>query len=321
LSRAIDLSGRVAIVTGAAGGLGSAYAHSLARRGAAVVVNDLGGDTRGDSQSADLAEQVAQEIRQAGGQAIANSDSVASREGGIAITQAALDAFGRIDIVVNNAGNQRNALFEDMSEEDIESVFAVHLKGAFFVTQPAYRQMKAQGYGRIIFTSSQSGIFGNPYRANYGAAKAGIIGLMRVLVQEAPPEIGINCILPNALGGRMGTPSADRVDADFIAQAMSRAPRYPNAHTPDYAAALVTFLASEACTISGEAFSVMRGHYGRIFTGLINGWVAPQDGAPSPEDIMLHLDAMMEGDAWSEPKSGLDEADFVIAHLDRSYAN
>lgn len=111
-----------------------------------------------------------------------------------------------------HAGNQRNALFEDLTEEDIEAVLAVHLKGAFFVTQPAYRWMKQQGYGRVIFTSSQSGVFGNPHLANYGAAKTGVIGLMRVLVQEAPPEIRINAIMPNAHGSRIGAPDEERVD-------------------------------------------------------------------------------------------------------------
>ena len=127
----IDLTGRVAIVTGAAGGLGKAYAKLLAERGAAIVVNDLGGDTRGEGSAISLAEQVAAEIREAGGRAVANCDNVATKAGGEAITACALESFGRVDIVVNNAGNQRNALFEDLTEDDIESVLAVHLKGAF----------------------------------------------------------------------------------------------------------------------------------------------------------------------------------------------
>jgi hypothetical protein len=146
----INLTGRTAIITGAAGGLGKAYALALAGRGAAIVVNDLGGDTRGTGGSSALADAVVDEIRTGGGRAIANADSVATQAGGEAITRAALDAFGGVDIVINNAGNLRNALLENLSEEDIDAALAVHLKGAFFVAQPAYRLMKKNGYGRII---------------------------------------------------------------------------------------------------------------------------------------------------------------------------
>lgn len=312
----IDLSNQVAIVTGAAGGLGKAYAFALAQRGAAVVVNDLGGDTRGENGSGMLAEAVAAEIVSLGGRAIANADSVATQRGGQAITQAALDHFGRIDIVVNNAGNQRNALFEDMTEDDIESVLAVHLKGAFFVTQSAYRQMKQQRYGRIIFTSSQSGVFGNPYRANYGAAKTGVIGLMRVLVQEAPPEIRINAIMPNAQGSRMGAPGEERVDKDFLAKIMARGNAFAERKSPDYCAALVAWLASSACDITGQTFSVLNGNYARIFTGRTAGWSSATGDCPSPEDLAANVAALSDESQWHEPSSGIDEGDIVIAHLE-----
>ena len=310
----LDLSGQVAIVTGAAGGLGRAYALELARRGAALVVNDLGGDTRGEHPGAALAEAVAEEIRSLGGRAVANADTVASKAGGEAITRCALDHFGRVDILVNNAGNQRNALFEDLTEEDIESVLGVHLKGAFYVTQPAYRLMKVQGAGRIVFTSSQSGVFGNPYRANYGAAKTGVIGLMRVLVQEAPEGVRINAILPNASGSRMGTPGEARVDADFIAAIMARGNAWAERSAPEWCAALVAWLASPACDVSGECFSVLRGHYARVFSARGEGW-APADGPPSSETIAAHMATIRATGAWDEPLSGIGEGDAVTDRL------
>ena len=319
MSQPIDLSGQVAIVTGAAGGLGKAYALMLAERGAAVVVNDLGGDTRGEGSSAGLAQAVVGEIVARGGRAIANCDSVATKVGGEAITRAALDAFGRVDIVINNAGNQRNALFEDLSEADIESVLAVHLKGAFFVTQPAYRLMKQQGYGRIVFTSSQSGVFGNPYRANYGAAKTGVIGLLRVLALEAPAGIRVNSVMPNASGSRMGAPGETRVDKDFMDAIMARSHRFPGAGAPEYVAALVTWLASPQCDVHGEAFSVLRGHYGRVFTGLVDGWAAPRGHVPTPEDVVAHLAEIRDPARWDEPMSGIDEGDIVIERLERRF--
>lgn len=317
--KAIDLSGQVAIVTGAAGGLGRAYALALAERGAAVVVNDLGGDARGENPGPALADAVAAEIRDRGGRAVANRDTVATKAGGEAITQAALDHFGRVDIVVNNAGNQRNALFEDLTEDDIEAVLAVHLKGSFYVTQPAYRLMKRQGYGRIIFTSSQSGVFGNPYRANYGAAKSGTIGLMRVLVQEAPSEIAINCVMPNASGSRMGTPGGDRVDKDFIAAILARGNAYADQSAPDFCAALVAWLASPACNVTGQTYSVLRGHYARVFSGRSAGWAAPRGACPSAEQVAANLDAISDSHRWSEPQNGIDEGDIARAALDRLY--
>jgi NAD(P)-dependent dehydrogenase (short-subunit alcohol dehydrogenase family) len=312
---AIDLSGKTALITGAAGALGRAYALALAARGAAIVVNDLGGDTRGDGASSDLADKVVREIREAGGKAISNADSVATKAGGEAITQAALDAFGSIDIVVNNAGNQRNARFEDLSEEDIESVLAVHLKGAFYVTQPAYRFMKKNGYGRIILTSSQSGIFGNPYRANYGAAKTAMLGLMNVIAQEAPKGVKVNTIFPNALGGRMGAPSGVRVDADFMAEGAKRFVSLAQILDPNYVASLVVYLASEQCQATQMMYSVLGGRYGRVFTGVSKGWLAEKGQIPTPELIFDHLSQINDTAAYDEISSGLGEMDSVIAQI------
>jgi NAD(P)-dependent dehydrogenase (short-subunit alcohol dehydrogenase family) len=179
--------------------------------------------------------------------------------------------------------------------------------------------MKAQGYGRIVFTSSQSGVFGNPYRGNYGAGKTGVIGLMRVLVQEAPPGICVNSVMPNASGSRLGAPGEDRVDKDFIAAMMAGSQRFTAIYPPDYVAALVTWLASRECDVHGETFSVLRGHYGRVFTGLVDGWTAPADRAPPPEDIAAHMAQIREPLRWDEPQGGIDERDIVTARLERDF--
>lgn len=315
----IRLDGRVAIVTGAAGGLGKAYARLLAQRGAAVVVNDLGGDTRGEDGGIGLAEEVAADIRAAGGRAVANCDSVATKVGGDAIAACAMDTFGRIDIVVNNAGNQRNALFENLTEEDIESVLAVHLKGAFFVTQPAWREMKRQGYGRVVLTSSQSGMFGNPYRANYGSAKTAMLGLMQVLVQEAPESIRVNSVMPNSSVTRMGAPGGERVDRDFIEKIMARGNRFAEQSGPEWTAALVAWLCSDECNFTGQTFSVLRGNYSRVFIGHTEGWSAPRSVLPTPEDIAANFAAIADTARWDEPASGLDEGDIVTRRLEARY--
>jgi NAD(P)-dependent dehydrogenase (short-subunit alcohol dehydrogenase family) len=310
----IDFTGRVALVTGAGGGLGREYCLALAARGAAVVVNDLGGSATGEGASTDYADRVVEEIRAAGGKAVANYDSVATQAGGAAMVRAATEAFGRIDIVVNNAGNQRNARFGEFSEADIDAVLAVHLKGAFFVTQPAYRLMCSQGYGRIILVSSQSGIFGNPIRSNYGAAKTAMIGLMNVIAQEAPAGVLVNCLFPNATGGRLGGKPGDvRPDADFLAAAATKVPHYIDGMHPSFVAAMACYLASDRCTTSQNMYSVLGGKYSRIFAGLTEGWLRLGKVAPTPEEIVAHLRQIDDLSRYDVPRSGLDEMDTVIA--------
>jgi len=180
----IRFDGRVAVITGAGGGLGKTYALELARRGAAVVVNDLGGSSDGRGGSSSMADATVKEIIEAGGKAAANYDSVATPEGGKAIIQTALDNFGKVDILVNNAGILRDKSFLKLEPKDLEAILDVHLKGAFFVTQPAFASMKENGYGRIVMASSGAGIFGNFGQTNYGAAKAGIAGFTRCLALE-----------------------------------------------------------------------------------------------------------------------------------------
>ncbi|MFV3075035.1 SDR family NAD(P)-dependent oxidoreductase [Niveispirillum fermenti] len=309
----IDFNGQVAVVTGGGGGLGRAFCLELARRGAAVVVNDLGGSTTGEGSSATFADAVVAEIRAGGGKAVANYDSVATEAGGAAIIDAAIGHFGRIDIVIPNAGNQRNARFGELTEADIDAVHDVHVKGAFFVTQPAYRHMVEQGYGRIVLVGSQSGIFGNPIRANYGSAKTAMIGLMNVIAQEAPAGIAVNCLFPNAIGGRLGGKPGDvRPDADFLAAAGQRSRHYIQGMQPDFVASMACYMASRACDSSQNMYSVLGGKYSRIFVGLTEGWYHPGTVAPTVEEVAAHLAQIDDRSHYAVPRSGLEEMDTVI---------
>lgn len=194
------LDNKVAIVTGAGGGIGRQYALALAREGAKIVVNDLGCPREGEGSSKEPAEKVVNEIKAMGGEAVPNFDSVATMEGGQRIFQTAMDSFGKVDILVNNAGILRDKSFVNMTEEMWDSVIAVHLKGTFCVTKPVFKYMKERGGpGKIINTSSTSGLFGNFGQANYGAAKAGIAGFTRVLALEGKKYgITVNGLLPVA---------------------------------------------------------------------------------------------------------------------------
>ncbi|HVT77215.1 MAG TPA: SDR family oxidoreductase, partial [Acidimicrobiales bacterium] len=228
----LSFDGKVAIITGAGGGLGRSHALELARRGALVVVNDLGGATDGTGSSQTAAQAVVDEIKAAGGEAVPNYDSVATPEGGEAIVQTAIDAFGRIDIVVNNAGILRDKSFHNMTPDLVDPVIDVHLKGAFNVTRPAYIRMREQGYGRIVNTSSPAGVFGNFGQTNYGAAKMGLVGFTRVLaVEGAKNNIKANAIAPVA---------KTRMTEDLLG------PMADNL-LPEHITPIVAFLAHEDC--------------------------------------------------------------------------
>ncbi|HEY8385622.1 MAG TPA: SDR family NAD(P)-dependent oxidoreductase, partial [Porticoccaceae bacterium] len=233
----LRFDGRVAVITGAGRGLGRAYAHLLASRGARVVVNDPGVSLQGEGVDAGPAEAVVREIREAGGEAVANTDSVATPEGGKAIIQTAIDHYGRIDILIHNAGNVRPGSLKEISYEDFEAVLDVHLRGAFHVVRPAFPLMCEAGYGRIILTSSIGGLYGNKKVVNYGVAKAGMIGLSNVVALEGADE-GVTCnlIVPGAV-----TRMAEGVDTSF----------YPPMG-PELVAPVVGWLAHESCTLSGE---------------------------------------------------------------------
>jgi NAD(P)-dependent dehydrogenase (short-subunit alcohol dehydrogenase family) len=285
---------RVAIVTGAGNGLGRSHALELARRGARVVVNDLGGSLHGDGQSTGAAQAVVDEITALGGTAVANRDSVATGEGGRAIVQAALDEFGRLDVLVNNAGILRDKAFHKMDGPMIDAVIDVHLKGTLFVTQPAFRAMREAGYGRIVNTSSASGLFGNFGQANYGAAKAGIAGLTRVLALEgAAYGITANAIAPIA---------ATRMTAGLLGDLAARV-------TPEGVSPVVAFLAHEDCPVSGAVYSVAGGRVAKVFVGETSGAVLDELTAEAVRDQLSEIE---DQSIYHEPTS-LDMATAIIA--------
>ncbi len=196
---AISFEGQVAVVTGAGGGLGRAYALDLAKRGAKVVVNDLGGDPHGQGENRSAAQKVVDEIKAAGGEAVPNYDSVAEYDGGFNIVKTAIDNYGRLDVVICNAGILRDVAFHNMSEDDWDKVFAVHIKGSFTVLRAAWPVFRQQSYGRVVVTSSSSGIWGQFGQTNYGAAKTAMLGMMNVLKQEgAKYNVMVNTIAPVA---------------------------------------------------------------------------------------------------------------------------
>jgi NAD(P)-dependent dehydrogenase (short-subunit alcohol dehydrogenase family) len=296
---AIAFDGQVVIVTGAGQGLGRAYALDLGRRGARVVVNDLAGL---DSPDASAAEAVVHEIEAAGGTAVASHDTVASPEGGKAIVDRALDSFGTVDAVIHNAGVWRHEYFEDMTADQLDPVLDVHLRGAFFVTQPAWSVMKAKGYGRIVLTSSSTGIFGRVRGTNYAAAKAGMLGLSRALsIEGAQYGIRSNCILPVAPFRNRGPVPTELTDQ------LNSAGLAPEEAGPELVAPMVVYLASAGCTVSGEAFSAGGGRFGRVFLAVADGWLGPADGSATAEDVAAHLAEIEDLSSYAMPPTSLDE--------------
>jgi NAD(P)-dependent dehydrogenase (short-subunit alcohol dehydrogenase family) len=274
MSDPISFDGRVAIVTGAGGGLGRSYAEELGRRGASVVVNDLGGAVDGTGGGHRAADVVVEAIREAGAEAVATYDSVATPEGGAAIVETALATFGRVDILVNNAGILRDKSFANMTFDEVEAVFDVHLRGAFHVSQPAFVEMKDQGYGRLVFTSSNAGILGNFGQADYGAAKMGLVGLSNVLaIEGAKYNIASNVIAPVArtrMTEELLGPLVELVD-------------------PDQVMPMVVYLCSEQNPYTHEIFSAAGGRYARFFIGASTGWFAGAKVVPSVEEIADHI--------------------------------
>ncbi|MEX0756338.1 MAG: SDR family oxidoreductase [Acidimicrobiia bacterium] len=292
MSDPISFDGRTAVVTGAGGGLGRSYAIELARRGARVVVNDLGGSVDGTGGGTRAADVVTDEIIAAGGEAVANYDSVSTPESGEAIVQAAIDSFGSVDIVVNNAGILRDRSFANMALDEIEAVLDVHLRGAFYVSQPAFRRMKDAGYGRFVFAASNAGILGNFGQANYGAAKMGLVGLSNVLAIEGM-KYGIksNVIAPVArtrMTEDLLGPFADLVD-------------------PDQVMPMVVYLCSEANEYTHEIFSAGGGRYARFFVGVNQGWFAGKAVVPTVEELAENLDAIRDISEYQVLGSATDE--------------
>lgn len=271
------LDGKVAIITGAGGGIGRAYALQFAREGARVIVNDLGGNRHGVGKSSEMADQVVAEVKAAGGDAVPSYDNVATREGADAMLWTALSKYGRCDILVNNAGVLRDRTFLNMSDEEWDTVFAVHMKGTYFCSQAVARHLKVQNQGgRIINTTSLSGLLGNFGQANYSAAKAGVYGLTRTLAMElAKSRITVNAIAPVAFT-RMTE------DLKFI-QSVANA---QESLAPDHIAPIAVFLASElAADITGAIVGV-QGNAISIYRMLQTAGVTPKAGGTwSPQEI------------------------------------
>ena len=288
---------RVAIITGAGGGLGRQHALLLAERGAQIVVNDLGASVSGEGGNEGPAHATAKEINDLGGVAVADTNSVATPEGGEAIVQTALEAFGRVDIVINNAGILRDKAFHNMTPDMVNPVIDVHLRGAFNVTRPAWIKMREQSYGRVLNTASNAGILGNFGQANYGAAKMGLVGLTRVLAQEGGKyNIKVNAIAPVA-GTRMTEdllgPLAEKLDPALVSP-------------------IAAWLVHEDCPVTGEVYSAAGGRIARFFIALTPGYYNPK---LTVEDVRDHFGEIRREEGYTVPTGIADELGDLLKHF------
>jgi len=272
----IRFDGKVAVVTGAGAGLGRMYALELARRGAKIVVNDLGGASDGSGPgSSAAADKVVEEIKALGGEAVANYDSVATPEGGAAIIKTAVDAFGRVDILINNAGILRDKTLAKMEPAEWKIIRSVHLDGAYNVTRPAFHLMREAGYGRIVMTTSASGLYGNFGQSNYSAAKMGVVGLMNSLKLEGEKyNIKVNAVAPVAV---------TRLTEDLLPQDMIEKLR------PELVVPMVLYLCSEQCAETGMVFNAGMGCFNRSAVVTGPGAVIG-DGKTTPTPEQIHQD-------------------------------
>jgi NAD(P)-dependent dehydrogenase (short-subunit alcohol dehydrogenase family) len=279
----LRFDGRVAVISGAGRGLGRAYALLLAARGCKVVVNDNGSATRGDEIIANPAQDVVDEIVAAGGEAVACTQSVATAAGAAAIVQAAIDAWGRIDVLIHNAGNVRYGLIADLSDDDLDAVIDVHLKGGFWLVRAAFPHMAAARYGRVVLTSSCSGLYGSKTTVNYGMSKAGLMGLNNVTALEGGEyNIRSNTIIPAAV-----TRMAEGLDTSA----------YPPMD-PELVAPIVGWLAHESCDVSGEHFIAAAGRMARAFVTETKGVFRKQW---TIEDVAADIAAIRDpdGERWT----------------------
>ncbi|HWD05839.1 MAG TPA: SDR family NAD(P)-dependent oxidoreductase [Kribbella sp.] len=298
-----SVRGRVAVVTGAGRGLGRAYARLLAQRGAKVVVNDLGAAAAGGGTDTSVAEDVAAEIRNAGGDAVADGSDVSDPQAAEGIVQRAIDTFGGIDIVVNNAGILTNQRFEDATWEDFERFFRVHLGGHVNVTKAAWPHMKTQRRGRVVCTESGAGLYGLIGQATYSAAKGAVHGLMRTLALEGRDHgILVNAVAPGGFS-RMHEAAID--DPQMLERTRRAMPA-------ELVAPAVVWLASDEFTGSGQVYSAWAGRVARIGIGTGPGFV---DRALTPEIIAEHVAVLGDLGDFYEPVDSLDE---VSAWLEKA---
>jgi NAD(P)-dependent dehydrogenase (short-subunit alcohol dehydrogenase family) len=308
MSESISFEKRVAVVTGGGRGIGRAHCLELAVRGASVVVNDLPGDGDGDG---DVADEVVREIRAGGGRAVASHETVVTPEGAQAIIETALNAFGSVDVLINNAGVMKNGYFETITPEKLELVVSVSLLGSYYVSQAAWPVMRGQGYGRVIMTSSAGGLFAQQGISNYAAAKGGVYGLSKALSFEgAEHGITVNVVLPMA--GHMyamdPVPDRDKYYPSGLRDKLEPI-RHVDASTP-----IVVYLASEACTLTGEAYAAGFGRFARVFVGETQGWVAPE-GAATAEDVAANLDEIRDLEGYVVPRHLNDEVELIASRL------
>ena len=308
----LRFDGRVALVTGAGGGLGREYALLLASRGAAVMVNDLGSPTMGgQDHDPSPAEAVVEQIRAAGGVAAANSDSVAARVGADSMVADTLKEFGQLDIVINNAGIIRNRTFLNINAYEFEPVIDVHVKGCFFVSRPAYEHMKSAGYGRIVNTSSGSGLFGSFGQSAYSAAKAAIYGFTRTLaIEGARYGIHVNAIAPGALTRMTGDVLGD--DGDIADITGLTGEDLMMQLGPQQVAPAVVYLAHESCQLNGETLSASGGRVGRAFMGVTTG-IYEED--LTVESVAERIDEICDEDNYVVPDNVDQEMQLLLEHL------
>jgi NAD(P)-dependent dehydrogenase (short-subunit alcohol dehydrogenase family) len=316
MSDQLDFSNKVAIVTGAGGGLGRAHALLLASRGAKVIVNDLGGSLSGEGSSAAPADDVVAEIAALGGEAISDTHSVATPDGGDGLVKTATDAYGRVDILVNNAGILRNTLFEDMDEAHLEPLLDVHLRGAFFVTRPVWNQMRAQGSGRIVNTTSAAGLLGSSGFSNYGAAKGGVYGLTRVLaIEGAQYGIKVNAIAPFAATRMLTDSMGDPTDVTDPA-AMEQMQSIVAALDPRLVSPVVAYLAHDDCSVTGEIYTVGGGQVSRFFLGRTAGYFGGH--GLTVEDVRDHWTEVRDEIGYTVPADTGDESQLMFAAIARA---
>ncbi|GAB6389063.1 SDR family oxidoreductase [Stutzerimonas marianensis] len=300
MNEPIRFEDKVVIVTGAGGGLGRAHALLFARHGARVVVNDLGGSAQGEGANASAADRVVEEIRQAGGTAVANHDSVTD---GSRIVEQALDCYGRVDVVVNNAGILRDKTFHKMEDADWDLVYRVHVEGAYKVTRAAWPHLREQGYGRVIFTASTSGIYGNFGQSNYGMAKLGLYGLTRTLALEGRK----NNVLVNAIAPTGGTRMTEGLIPPQVFEQLK----------PELVSPLVVFLGSDRCLDTGGLFEVGGGWMGKVRWERSLGLGFDPRAGFDAEDVAAHWQQICDFEGAAHPADNLEALKEMMANLQK----